>query len=445
MIPIKFCVRNSPTQVRLINIAIVGAGTAGCASALFLSKYNQHKVSIFERVEKPYSVGAGLLLQPTGMYALNRLGLLDEVKQKGTQINRLRAETSKGRGLFDIKYSMLHPDAFGLGIHRGELFQHLYNAVTNNKSIKVLTNTHITNVEQTDGKVVLNTTGVSQGPFDLVIAADGARSHLCRTNPLLMTLTRRHRVYPWGTLWFVVKDPENKFGDTLHQTVQGTKKMLGILPNGYHDGERVVSVFWSVPTSIKDTWRKTLDIEALKNEICCVQPLAKPLVDQLHSIDQLTFADYYDTILENPYHGRVVVVGDACHAMSPQLGNGANLALWDSMVLSTFLQNNDTVEQALKGFAAERKPHVRFYGMCSRMLTPYFQSNSKVLGWGRDAFMGPFSSIPFVGKQMATVLSGVKRGVINKYDERTLVQAISGRRALDNSDHDDKVLIRNII
>ena len=59
-------------------IAIIGSGTAGAASALFLSR-DGHKVTLFEKIEQPAAVGAGVMMQPSGMGVLRELGLEEEI------------------------------------------------------------------------------------------------------------------------------------------------------------------------------------------------------------------------------------------------------------------------------------------------------------------------------------------------------------------------------
>jgi 2-polyprenyl-6-methoxyphenol hydroxylase-like FAD-dependent oxidoreductase len=61
-----------------LDIAIVGCGPSGMAAALFLSRAG-HRITVFERFDAPRPVGAGLLLQPTGLAVLGRLGLLAKV------------------------------------------------------------------------------------------------------------------------------------------------------------------------------------------------------------------------------------------------------------------------------------------------------------------------------------------------------------------------------
>src|SRR5262245_65006019 len=114
--------------MRPIRIGIAGAGTAGLAAAAFLAR-DGHRVALFERFEEPKPVGAGLLLQPTGLACLARLGLDGAVLAYGQAIHSIYGETSDGRPILDIGYHELGAHVFGLGIHRGALFSVLHAVV----------------------------------------------------------------------------------------------------------------------------------------------------------------------------------------------------------------------------------------------------------------------------------------------------------------------------
>jgi 2-polyprenyl-6-methoxyphenol hydroxylase-like FAD-dependent oxidoreductase len=85
-----------------------------------------HQVEVLEAVPDPVPVGAGILLQPTGMSVLSRLGLLDDVLAQGARIERLDGVTAGGRRVLDLSYADLAPGLFGLGLHRGALFLRFY-------------------------------------------------------------------------------------------------------------------------------------------------------------------------------------------------------------------------------------------------------------------------------------------------------------------------------
>jgi 2-polyprenyl-6-methoxyphenol hydroxylase-like FAD-dependent oxidoreductase len=194
----------------------VGCGTGGPAAALLLAAAG-HRVEVFERVAAPSPVGAGLLLQPTGQAVLARLGLLEEVAARSARVERLHGETAGGRVVTDMRYGDLAPGLHGLGVNRGVLFGALWGALQR-AGIPVHTGVEVAFAE--GGRV-------GGERFDLVIAADGARSRLRPPE-----LVRRARTYPWGALWAVLDDPEERHGGTLAQVYRGTGEMLGFLASG---------------------------------------------------------------------------------------------------------------------------------------------------------------------------------------------------------------------
>lgn len=108
-----------------MRIAIVGYGTAGQAAALFLAR-DGHAIEMFERSAEVKPVGAGFLLQPTGLGVLTALGLRDAAIASGARIERLHGANAAGRMVMDMLYADHAPDSFGLGMTRGALFSLLH-------------------------------------------------------------------------------------------------------------------------------------------------------------------------------------------------------------------------------------------------------------------------------------------------------------------------------
>ena len=98
----------------------------------------------------------------------------------------------------------------------------------------------------------------------------------------------------------------------------------------------------------------------------------------------MALARYGHHTLAHPVGRRLAIVGDAAHSTSPQLGQGANMALLDARALAHALAVKPTVEDALQAYARMRRLHVRVFQALSFAFTPFYQSDSTVLPFIRD-------------------------------------------------------------
>lgn len=368
-----------------MKIAIIGAGTAGCASALFLSRAG-HDVTLFERVPNPGPVGAGIMMQPSGMLVLERLGCIGPILERGSRVDALVVKSTRGKTLMELRYAELEPSLYGVGLHRGVLFETLFDAIKSSR-VDLRLGVEIRSLTQLRG-------------FDLVVLTDGARSHL---RDSLAHVTYSVTPYPWGALWFIGKF-ETPI-DELRQFVEGTARMIGILPTG----RDVASLFFSVRVDRKDeAFRDGLD--AWKKEVRRVAPVAEELLDQIRDPHDLTLASYFDVSMPRWHADRVVLLGDCAHATSPQLGQGCNLALCDAAALADALASHEKISDALDAYTNARREHLAFYQLATRALTPVFQSDYAPLGVARDWLTPLATTLPFVRREMIRSMAGTKTG-----------------------------------
>ena len=158
------------------HVAIVGYGTGGQAAALALARHG-HSVEVFERVPNPGPVGAGFLLQPTGLQALWQLGLLGQACALGAPVARLHGETPEGRAVMDMRYAGLDPRLCGIGMQRGALFALLHDAIGLEAGIALHAGNAIVELDCEGGRI-RDANGRWRGPFDAVVIADGSASSL---------------------------------------------------------------------------------------------------------------------------------------------------------------------------------------------------------------------------------------------------------------------------
>lgn len=389
---------------RALDIAVIGCGSAGAAAALLLAR-DEHRVTVFERAPELLPVGAGFMLQPTGMDVLQELGILGPIVAHGAHVDRLRCETRTGRRILDLPYAEVRADLFGLGMHRAVLLHYLAEELAA-AGIPLCMDCDVDAIETRDGGA-----WVRDQRFDLVVVANGARSQLRAAH------APRHKAvqYPWGALWHMGPDPGGLCDGRLFQIVEGVHHMIGFLPTGRTVGEpaQLITLFASIELRTYDAVRAA-GIEAWKREVCRVAPRAEPLLEQVHDFDQLALATYMDVSMRPWHRGPVVFIGDAAHATSPQLGQGVNLALVDASALARAVAAHDEVDAALRGYAVARRRHLAYYQWATRFLTPFFQSSWRPLGWMRDLGFGLTGWFRPLRRQMVRTMVGVKRGFVRR-------------------------------
>lgn len=391
-----------------LDLGVIGCGTAGAAAALFLARAG-HRVTVYERVADPRPVGAGITLQPTGQAVLARLGLLAPIMARAARLDRLRVDRHRRGRLVDLRYADVEPRWFGLGLHRGTLFVTLHDAVRAQAGIGLRLGVEITGCRRVaDGIDVLGGDG-PVGRHQLLVVADGAVSELHASAGVPV----RARPYPWGALWFVADDHAGAFTGELRQVVEGARRMVGLLPTGRgpDDDQPVVSLYWSQRLDQLDRWRAA-GLAAWKADVLRLAPQAAPVLEQIVDVEQVVAARYQDVRMRRWHGERVVFVGDAAHAMSPQLGNGANLALVDAMTLADVLVDAADLAAGLAAYHRARRAHLRHYQRLTRWLTPLFQSSSWLAGWVRDLTMPLADRLGPLHRLMVRTMAGHERGLV---------------------------------
>jgi len=381
------------------DIGVAGCGPAGLAAALLLAR-DGHRVRLYERFDAPRPVGSGLMLQPTGLAVLGELGLAEGAAAAGQRIERLfgKAEPA-GATVLDVRYDWLRtPGLRGVGIHRAGLFGLLHDAVTA-AAIPVETGRAVRSVA--DGRLLFEG-GASSDRHDLIVDCLGARSPLT---------SQPARTLAYGALWASLDWCGGFDAHALEQRYVEANRMTGVLPIGRAPGRErpQAAFFWLLRSDRLAEWRDS-GLESWKAEVRALWPATAPLLDQIGDIDQLTFARYAHRTLRRPAAPGLIHIGDSWHSTSPQLGQGANMALLDAWALAKALREESELERGLARAVSLRRLHVRLYQALSAVFTPAYQSDSRMLPFIRDRIVPPFGRLWPATRIQAAMVAGTFGG-----------------------------------
>jgi 2-polyprenyl-6-methoxyphenol hydroxylase-like FAD-dependent oxidoreductase len=394
-------------------VAIIGSGTAGATSAIYLNKLG-YRVTIFEREIEPKPVGAGIMLQPTGLNTLADLGLAEKALALGTKIIGMDGSNTGGKKIVDISFKNEF-DLFGLGIHRGALYFILYNELKR-LNIPIKLGCEINDINNSEKQVTLyDTNGQEYSGFDWVIVANGARSLFREQRDII----KKSNEQKFGAIWAKIPFPNDLFNNYIHQRYKGSHKMIGFMPIGKPSPEapEYVNFFWSINMSKVDEWKNT-PLETWKKEAIELAPDFKEVIEKIESKDELVIAPYMDVVLKPSFDKNIVFIGDSAHPMSPQLAQGASFAMLDARVLVEMVEKYpEDLPMAFVAYHRERSQQVKYFQKMSRRITPMFQSENEN-PWIRDTFMNKALKRKIFKKLLVSTILGYRQGIFSNLNKK---------------------------
>lgn len=379
-----------------LRLAIVGYGIGGIAAAIQLRRLGHH-ITHFERSHLPMAHGAGMLLHPPALRHLQKLGVLEAVVACGAPVRRICAQTVHGQPLMDLDYAGLLEGRHGVGIQRAALHRLLSGADTGRA--EVVSKHGITSLDPQQG-YLFGDARERHGPYDLIVIADGAHSRLRDQVPVF---ARRNQRADSAALVGLLEDPDRVAGDRLVQYFDANRH-VSVWPVGgdFAGAPPRCSVAMNVSLSEAESFRDQGSWRGQLAELC--PAIGKLLDDRVENSDFHIYT-YRDVELGTMVTGRAVLLGDAAHSMSPQLGVGAQLAMEDAEILAGALVQQPDLPAALRAYSQCRPPKLQRYQQASRWLTPLFQTDSRLLASLRDQLLVRTMRAPMVKRLAQELLS----------------------------------------
>lgn len=323
-----------------MKISIIGGGIGGLCTAIGLQKEG-FNVEVFEAARSFEPLGAGLALSSNAMEALRILGVAEEIIKKGKILKQFSILDEKGR-LISTRNTEASIAAFGIDnftIHRADLHHILINKL-NSKSL-VFDHT-LESFQKEGGSIKLSFKNGATAHTDCLIAADGVHSVVRRQ--LLPESRPRYSGY---TCWRAVieKVPEG-FNNTVFSETWGYKGRFGVAPLL---GNRI---YWyaCVNAPEKSPAFSKFGIRELEDFFKEFHfPIAQIIA--MTNDDQLIHNDIIDIRpIDQFAYDNVLLIGDAAHATTPNMGQGACQAIEDALFVTNCFKKYKTAPVAFKKF-----------------------------------------------------------------------------------------------
>jgi FAD-dependent urate hydroxylase len=324
-------------------VLIVGAGIAGLALARMLARIGVSP-ELIERETVWRPAGTGIYLPGNAARALRALGLEAQVASRAVEIRRQRFYDHRGRLLSEVDVTQLWA-AVGpcLALHRTELHELLLEAAAD---VPIRMGLAVDGLAQRDGIVTVQFSDGTNDEYDLVVGADGIHSAVRRLTFQPTTVPRPVGQVGWR---FIAPRPPEV---TTWSVMLGRRTTFLTLPL---DGDRVYCYCDAVSRRGHDTPEPS-PAERLRQLFSEFADPAATLLGSLDAAADIHVSTIEEVALDSRARDHVVLIGDAAHATSPNMAQGAAMALEDALVLTDCLRDIRAIPNALAAFQAQRRP-----------------------------------------------------------------------------------------
>lgn len=335
------------------NAIVVGGGIAGLSATLALRQSGIEAVA-YERASALREVGAGITLWPNATDVLRHLGVLSTVEANAGRIDTVSVRDSNGQTL--LRFRIRGHDAPALCAHRAELLDALRAALPA-KAVRL--GKALENIHEHSSRVRAQFADGTEVATPLVVGADGIRS----TVRALLLHDGSPR-YAGRSVWRAVAPTPSSFEPSSSVETWGDGIRFGLIDAG---ADRVYwyAVQKRLPGEVRDqpAKAKAALLAALRG-----WPASVLSAVESTPAEAILRDDVYDRPPSRPWHrGRVVMIGDAVHPMTPDLGQGGCMAVEDAAALARTLSGNQELERALEAFVGGRYARTAWVTRQSRL------------------------------------------------------------------------------
>jgi 2-polyprenyl-6-methoxyphenol hydroxylase-like FAD-dependent oxidoreductase len=372
-------------QIAGTRVVVVGAGTGGASAALLFARAGA-TVTVVERVAHPRAVGAGIALADNGLAVLESLGLLPALEASAKPISGVRVADGSGRTLLEPP----HPAPRLWMLRRHRLQEVLLDALSAEPRVETCFGAEVISADPRGDVVVRQGDGTRSLSADLVVGADGVRSRVRES------LSCGARVSAEGISYIRTLVP----GDVARHEEAWTS--AGIF--GSFAVEGGAYLYMSAGSRACAQAVAARDLDGLRAAWARAYPPAAAMLARVERWDDLILNRVITVACDRWFEGRAVLLGDAAHAMPPNLGQGANSALVDAAVLLDEVRRAPDLASGLSRYQARRRPAVQRVARLSARLGGIAELTHPVARLVRDRILMPVAGALASADTTAVVL-----------------------------------------
>jgi salicylate hydroxylase len=367
-------------------VAIIGGGIGGLTAALSLQHFGV-PVRVFEQARAPREIGAGVTVTPNAMNALDFLGIGSALaEQAGETLRYFVRSAADGRELERGPDPDSFLPEFGAGycnLHRGDLHLALTDAVTKNDKDAIVLDHRFDHLEQNENKVTAHFSNRTSFEAPALIGADGGASAVRDSVFGGQDATYTGHVALRALVPFarvpraIAADPYALYvgpGRSLIHYPLRSETTMNLLGNA--QAPQWEAEGWSIPATATEFLGLFEDFPEPVRELIAAIPEQALFKWGLREREPLSAWT----------RGRVTMLGDAAHPMTPYLGQGACMAIEDGMILGRAFAVSQGLAEAFSRYEAARRDRANGVQLAARYQgTQHHGSTASGPGSGKTA------------------------------------------------------------
>ncbi len=338
-------------------ILVIGGGIGGLTAAIAL-RQRAFEVEVIEKDPDWTVYGVGIIQQSNVVRAMSQLGILDEYLDASFGFDRVDVFLPDGRLVAQVPSpKLIDGKPANLGVSRPALHKVLGDAAIR-AGARIRLGVTAASLDDDGAGVTARFSDGTDGRYDIVVGADGVYSDT------------RAKIFPEAPRPEFTGQAVWRYNFQRSEDVDCLKSYEGAVGVGLVPlSQTLMYMFITTPEPGNPRYPRQGLAAAMRSKLAGCAPAMAALGEQIIDDDGVVYKPEECVFLDGDWHkGRIVLLGDAVHATTPHLGQGAGLAIEDGMVLADELAKGLTPEEAFRAYRERRFERCRFIVTTSRAL-----------------------------------------------------------------------------